>query len=120
MAYKNVAGSRTWALLAACLAYATYAAAFLTESEDGEAGWVIFGLPVLLLIAGAAWGRWRAVVYVGLAPLLTLAAAADAAWVLGIWDRTDEYESLPTLMYLTPLAVICARFVTFGVTARKV
>ena len=71
------------------------------------------GLLLLALGAGAYWwGRWRAVVWLGVVPWFTLAVVLDVLWQSGIWDRSDEYEPLPLSMFVIPFWIPAASAVT--------
>jgi hypothetical protein len=61
----------------------------------------VYGAVLLALAAGAyAWGRSKAVLWLGVVPWASLSLAADAAWWSGLWDRSGEYESLPLSMFV--------------------
>lgn len=78
-------------------------------------------IPLAGLVAGGyAWGRWRALTWLGVIPWLLLGLLFDAAWYAGICDRSDEYEPLP----VTPFMVIFGvpafiALVAIGVAVRK-
>ena len=56
---------------------------------------------LVALAAGAyMWGRWKAVLWLGVVPWAALSLGADAAWWSGLWDRTSEYEPLPLSMFV--------------------
>jgi hypothetical protein len=62
------------------------------------------GVILVALAAGAyVWGRWKAVLWLGLVPWAALSLGADAAWWSGLWDRSGEYEPLPLSMFVLPL-----------------
>src|SRR5215210_6287688 len=64
---------------------------------------VVYGASLLALAAGAyAWGRWKAVLWLGVVPWAALSLGADAAWWSGLWDRSREYEPLPLSMFVIP------------------
>jgi hypothetical protein len=74
-----------------------------------------------LVAGGYVWGRWKALFWLGVAPWLTLSVLSDAAWMTGIWDRSDEYEPLPTTMFLVPFGLpIFVALVALGVAVRRV
>jgi hypothetical protein len=90
------------------------------EWEDGGslAGVIV---PALLLVTGGyLWGRWKALLWLGTVPWVTLALLSDIAWMTGIWDRSDEYEPLPTTPFLVIFGLpILIGLVAFGVAVRK-
>ena len=73
-----------------------------------------------LVAGGYFWGRWKALAWLGVVPWLTLSVLSDAAWMTGLWDRSDEYEPLPTTMFLVPFGLpILVGTVALGVAVRK-
>jgi dolichyl-phosphate-mannose--protein O-mannosyl transferase len=81
---------------------------------------ILAGLLLAIAAGGYAWGRWRAVGWLGVAPWAAFALATDAAWWSGLWDRSDEYEPLPTSMFVFPLWIpLCCLVVTVAVLARR-
>jgi hypothetical protein len=95
--------------------YGAYAS---VEWEGGDV-WLVLPLG-LLAIGGYFWGRWKALLWLGVAPWLTLSVLSDAAWMTGLWDRSDEYEPLPTTMFLVPFGLpILVGLVALGVAVRK-
>jgi hypothetical protein len=82
----------------------------------------VYGVILLALAAaGYAWGRWKAVLWIGVAPWLALSLGADAAWWSGLWDRSGEYEPLPLSMFVIPLWIppSCAA-VALAIAVRRV
>ena len=83
------------------------------EWEDGGS-FVGVIVPALLLVAGGyLWGRWKALLWLGTVPWIALALLSDIAWMTGLWDRSDEYEPLPT----TPFLVIFGLPILIGLVA---
>jgi hypothetical protein len=82
------------------------------------------GLCALLAVSAAggyAWGRWRAVFWIGAVPWAVFAIASDVAWQSGLWDRSGEYEPLPASMFVFPIWIpACAAVVALAVLARRV
>jgi hypothetical protein len=78
-------------------------------------------LPLVALVAGGyAWGRWKALAFLGAIPWLALALLLDAAWMIGVWDRSDEYEALPATPFVLVFGVpLFAGLVALGVATRK-
>jgi hypothetical protein len=76
---------------------------------------------LLALAAGAyAWGRWKAVLWLGVVPWAALSLGADAAWWSGLWDRSDEYEPLPLSMFVIPVWIpCCCAAVALGIAVRR-
>jgi hypothetical protein len=84
-------------------------------------GWAWMLIPAVGLLAGGyAWGRWNALLWLGTVPWLALALLSDAAWMTGVWDRSDEYEPLPTTPFLVIFGLpILVGLVALGVATRK-
>jgi hypothetical protein len=102
--------------VAAALLYGAYAS---VEWEGGGYAWLLI-LAAGLVAGGYRWGRWKALLWLGVVPWLTLSVLSDAAWMTGIWDRSDEYEPLPTTMFLVPFGLpITIGLVALGVAVRK-
>jgi dolichyl-phosphate-mannose--protein O-mannosyl transferase len=82
---------------------------------------VFLGAVLLALAAGGyAWGRWKAVLWIGVVPWLTLSLGADAAWWSGLWDRSEEYEPLPLSMFVIPIWIpACCTAVAVAVALRR-
>jgi uncharacterized membrane protein YhaH (DUF805 family) len=82
---------------------------------------VVYGAMLLALAAGAyAWGRWKAVLWLGVVPWAALSLGADAAWWSGLWDRSTEYEPLPLSMFVIPIWIPCCCAATaLGVAVRR-
>lgn len=82
---------------------------------------VVYGTLLLALAAGAmAWGRWKAVLWLGVVPWAAVSLGADAAWWSGLWDRSSEYEPLPLSMFVIPIWIPCCCAATaLGVAARR-
>lgn len=101
----------------AALLYPAYA----SVEWDLEARDAWFLLALIGLVAGGyAWGRWKALVFVGAIPWLALALLLDAAWLTGVWDRSDEYEPLPSTPFVLVFGVpLFAGLVALGVAIRK-
>jgi dolichyl-phosphate-mannose--protein O-mannosyl transferase len=69
---------------------------------------VALGVVLLALAAGGyAWGRWLAVLWLGVVPWAVLSLGADAVWWSGLWDRSGEYEPLPLSMFVIPIWIPC-------------
>jgi hypothetical protein len=95
--------------------------AFSGAFESLEWGdiWLVFPLG-LLAVGGYLWGRWKALVWLGAIPWVALALLSDIAWMTGVWDRSDEYEPLPTTPFLVIFGLpILIGLVAFGVAVRK-
>src|SRR3954453_12118688 len=78
---------------------------------------------ILLALAACSyrWGRWKAVLWLGVVPWAALSFGADAAWWTGLWDRSGEYEPLPLSMFVIPIWIpCCCAAVALGVAARRV
>jgi hypothetical protein len=74
-----------------------------------------------LVAGGYAWGRWKALLWLGTVPWVTLALLSDAAWMTGLWDRSEDYEPLPTTPFLVIFGLpVLIALVAFGVAVRKV
>jgi hypothetical protein len=88
-------------------------------SEGGSLAWLV--VPVgLLAVGGFIWGRWKALAWLGAIPWVALALISDVAWMTGVWDRSDEYEPLPTTPFLLVFGLpILVGAVALGVAARK-
>jgi hypothetical protein len=81
--------------------------------------WLLLPL-VGFVAAGYAWARWKALALVGAIPWLALAVLLDAAWLAGVWDRSDEYEPLPATPFALVFGVpLFAGLVALGVAIRK-
>ena len=76
---------------------------------------------LLALAAGAyVWGRWKAVLWLGIVPWAALSLGADAAWWSGLWDRSSEYEPLPLSMFVIPIWIpCCCAAVALGISVRR-
>ena len=98
-----------------------YGAFATVEWGDGaDYLWLLF-LAAALFTGGYAWGRWKALLWLGTVPWVALALLSDVAWMTGLWDRSDEYEPLPTTMFLVPFGLpILIGLVAFGVAVRRV
>jgi predicted MFS family arabinose efflux permease len=94
-----------------------------TAAVETDAGFVLMWLAILAAIAiGAfAWGRWRAVFFIGAAPWLILSLGFDAVWMLEISDfREDEREPLPLSMFVIPFGIpTFAAAAVLGVALRR-
>jgi hypothetical protein len=101
----------------AVLLYGAYAS---VEWGDG-ADYLWLLIPAAGLVAGGyAWGRWKALLWLGTVPWVALALLSDVAWMTGVWDRSDEYEPLPTTPFLVIFGLpILIGLVAFGVAVRK-
>jgi hypothetical protein len=88
-------------------------------SEGDGLAWLV--LPVgLLAVGGFLWGRWKALAWLGAIPWVVLAVLSDIAWLTGLWDRSDEYEPLPTTPFLVVFGLpILVGAVALGVAVRK-
>jgi hypothetical protein len=74
-----------------------------------------------LVAGGYLWGRWKALLWLGTVPWLALSLLSDAAWMTGLWDRSDEYEPLPTTPFLVIFGLpVLIALVALGVAVRKV
>jgi hypothetical protein len=77
----------------------------------------------ILLGLGAVaygWGRWKAVLWLGVVPWAALSLGADAAWWSGLWDRSGEYEPLPLSMFVIPIWIpCCCVVVAVGTAVRR-
>ena len=74
-----------------------------------------------LAAGGYLWGRWKALLWLGTVPWLALSLLSDAAWMTGLWDRSDEYEPLPTTPFLVIFGLpVLIALVALGVALRKV
>lgn len=81
----------------AALLYSAYASVEWGASTNDL--WLL--VPAAGLVAGGyAWGRWKALLWIGTVPWVALALLSDIAWMTGLWDRSDEYEPLPTTPFL--------------------
>jgi dolichyl-phosphate-mannose--protein O-mannosyl transferase len=82
---------------------------------------VVLGAVLLALAAGSyAWGRWTAVLWLGVVPWATLSLGTDVAWWSGLWDRSDEYEPLPLSMFVIPIWIpCCCAAAAFGIAVRR-
>jgi hypothetical protein len=98
----------------------------MTAAVGALFAWDVPVLAVLAVLAAAVaaaahrWGRWRAVLWLGLVPWAGASLLADALWLSGAWDRSSEYEPLPLSMFVLPLLVptlACAA--AFGVALRR-
>ena len=91
------------------------------EWEDGGS-YLGIVLPAVALVAGGYfWGRWKALLWLGTVPWVALALLSDIAWMTGLWDRSDEYEPLPTTPFLVIFGLpILIGLVALGVAVRKV
>jgi hypothetical protein len=86
---------------------------------EARNGWFLLPL-VGLVAAGYAWGRWKAVAFVGAIPWLALALLLDAAWLTGVWDRSNEYEPLSATPFVLLFGVpLFAGLVALGIATRK-
>jgi hypothetical protein len=96
-----------------------YSALSTVEWEGGSYAGLL--VPAAALVAGGyAWGRWKSLLWLGTIPWVTLAVLSDIAWITGIWDRSDEYEPLPTTPFLLVFGLpILIGLVAFGVAVRK-
>jgi hypothetical protein len=102
---------------AAALLYPAYASVEW-DLEPGYAGVLL--LLVALFAGGYAWGRWKALAYLGAFPWVALALLSDIAWMTGLWDRSDEYEPLPTTPFLVLFGLpVLIGLVALGVATRK-
>jgi hypothetical protein len=83
---------------------------------------VVYGAMLLALAAGTyAWGRWKAVLWLGVVPWAALSLGADVAWWSGLWDRSGEYEPLPLSMFVIPIWIpCCCAAGAIGVAVRRV
>ena len=96
-------------------------AAYTTVEWGPEASdaWLVL-LPLGLIGGGYAWGRWKALAFVGVIPWLGLAILLDAAWLTGVWDRSEEYEPLPSTPFVLVFGVpLLVGLVALGVAVRK-
>ena len=102
------------------VAVALYGAYASVGWGDGG-GWAWMLIPAVGLLAGGyAWGRWKALLWLGTVPWLALALLSDVAWMTGVWDRSDEYEPLPTTPFLVIFGLpILVGLVALGVATRK-
>lgn len=74
-----------------------------------------------LVAGGYAWGRWKALLWLGTIPWVALAVLSDAAWMTGVWDRSEDYEPLPTTPFLVIFGLpILIGLVALGVAVRRV
>jgi hypothetical protein len=86
----------------AALLYPAYASVeWDLEPRDA---WLLM-LLLGLVAGGYAWGRWKALAFVGAIPCLAPALLLDAAWLTGVWDRSDEYEPLPSTPFVLVFGV---------------
>jgi hypothetical protein len=97
-----------------------YGAFTSVEWGDGD-DYVWLVLPAAGLVAGGyAWGRWKTLAWLGAIPWVALALLSDIAWMTGVWDRSDEYEPLPTTPFLVIFGLpILIGLVALGVAVRK-
>ncbi len=73
----------------------------------------------LVAAGGYAWGRWVALLWLGVLLWAVPAVVSDALWMTGIWDRSDEYEPLPVSMFVLPFGVpLMSAAAALGVAAR--
>ena len=72
---------------------------------------------LLLLLGGFLWGRWKAVICLGVAPWMVLALLADAAKLAGWVDRTNDRGWL-TLSAIVIVPLLSA-LVAGGVLLRR-
>ena len=97
--------------------YTAYAS---VEWEDGGGYAFLLILGIGLVAGGYAWGRWKALLWLGTAPWVALALLSDIAWMTGLWDRSDEYEPLPTTPFLVIFGLpVLVGLVALGVAVRK-
>jgi hypothetical protein len=89
--------------------------------DDGGGGYAAMAILAVALFAGGyAWGRWKALVWLGTVPWVALALLSDIAWMTGLWDRSDEYEPLPTTPFLVIFGLpILVGLVALGVAVRR-
>ena len=102
----------------AAVLYGAYAS--VEWEEGGSFAGVI--VPALMLVAGGyLWGRWKALLWLGTVPWVALALLSDIAWMTGIWDRSEDYEPLPTTPFLVIFGLpILIGLVALGVAVRRV
>jgi hypothetical protein len=102
----------------ATVMYGAYAS--VEWGRGSDYAWLL--VPAVGLVAGGFfWGRWKALLWLGVIPWLTISVLSDAAWMTGLWDRSDEYEPLPTTMFLVPFGLpILVGLVALGVAVRRV
>ena len=97
-----------------------YSAFSTVEWEDGGYDFLAILALLGLLAGGYAWGRWKALLWLGAVPWVTLALLSDIAWMTGLWDRSDEYEPLPTTPFLVIFGLpILIGLVALGVAVRR-
>jgi hypothetical protein len=96
-------------------------AALASVEWDLEASDAWLLLLLLGLIAGGyAWGRWKALAFLGVFPWLALALLLDAAWMTGLWDRSEDYEPLPLTPFMAVFGFpVFAGLVALGVAVRR-
>ena len=101
----------------AALLYTAYASVDWGEGTDYL--WLV--IPAAGLVAGGyAWGRWKALLWIGTVPWVALALLSDVAWMTGLWDRSDEYEPLPTTPFLAIFGLpVLVGLTAFGVAVRR-
>ena len=98
-----------------------YAAYTSVEWEDGGGYAAAAVLAVGVVAGGYAWGRWKALLGLGTVPWVALALLSDIAWLTGLWDRSDEYEPLPTTPFLVIFGLpVLIGLVALGVAVRRV
>ncbi len=87
---------------------------------DSVTAALLGGILVAAAVGGYRWGRWRAVFWIGAAPWAALSIGLDAAWMSGLWDRSEEYEPLPASMFVLPIWIpICSAVVALSVLVRS-
>ena len=81
---------------------------------------VLAAILLVLAVAGYAWARARAVLWLGVVPWAIASLGADAAWWSGLWDRSDEYEPLPFSIFVIPIWIpACCLAIGLGIVVRR-
>jgi len=87
--------------------------------DGGDYAWLV--LPAAALVAGGyVWGAWKALAWLGAVPWVALALLGDIAWMSGLWDRSEDYEPLPTTPFLVVFGLpVLIGLVALGVAVRR-
>jgi hypothetical protein len=102
------------------LAVPMYGAFATVEWGDGADYLWLLILAAALVAGGYASGNWKALLWLGTIPWVALAVLSDIAWMTGVWDRSEDYEPLPTTPFLVIFGLpILVGLVALGVAVRK-
>jgi hypothetical protein len=86
------------------------------EWEGSAAGYVI--ALVIPVLAGFAWGRWKAVWWIGAAPWLAIGITYDVLWAAGVIDPGGG-EPVPATIGVLLVLPFLLTAVSIGVVTRK-